>query len=523
MPTETTEDLQRTAERKVVLGAALATGGSLFCLASYNFVVPTIVISLGADETQSQMLRQLPGIGGLLAIFLAGVLSMRLGADRCLRWSGGIMAVGYAITLLSPNIQALCLGLTLAYVGKAAVIVITVSLLSSRLRGTRSRASGFAALQMVGPAVCVVVPIFASYIVDENGWRWVVLLWLLGAALVMFSAFALIPSDRPAVSRRSELWTSIAAGIVLVALTQLVRLLVSDDAPTWYVFAALGVSAIGALIVVTLDRKLPDPSISFSVLRNANFSMMLLVILLMPFANMWFYGTVGAQYIYGLTAFEVSLVFIPVQLAGVFGAIMASRLMQARGLTFTGTAAIIGSSVMCLLCMLQSTTISILVPLLILMGFSACTTGAAATLTNAIMNSAHKGHEGQASAFRTAAAALGSSLGTVFLSTIVFVTMTGSMTDPATSTGLGLQEARAIAQSVIGGASSEEVASQYSVPVTMVEQITLDEQQAAATGYQAQGLGSGVVLLVAAGLYYTARRRLKRPEEGMEERTTASA
>ena len=101
--------------------------------------------------------------------------------------------------------------------------------------------------------------------------------------------------------------------------------------------------------------------------------------------------------------------------------------------------------------------------------------------------------------------------------------MTGSMTDSATSTGLGLQEARAIAQSVIGGASSEEVASQYSVPVTMVEQITLDEQQAAATGYQAQGLGSGVVLLVAAGLYYTARRRLKRPEEGMEERTTASA
>lgn len=523
MSTETSEDLQQSVDRRVVLGASLAVAGSLFCLASYNFVVPSIVTSLGASETQSEFLRQLPGIGGLLAIFLAGVLSTRLGSQLCLKWSGAIMAAGYVVAFFSPSIQALMLGLTLAYVGKAAVIVITVSLLSARLRSARSRASGFATLAMVGPAVCTAIPILASYTVDNFGWRWVVVLWLAGAALVIFSAFALIPSDRPAVPRQSELWTSIAAGIVLVGLTQVVRLMESDEAATWYVYAALAVTVLGVVIMLILVRKLPDPSISLSVLKNRGLSMMLIVIVLMPFANMWFYGTIGAQYIYGLTDFEVSLIFIPVQIAGVIGAKLSGRLVQARGLTFSGTAAILGSAVMCLLCALQSTTISILVPLLILIGFSACTTGASGTLTNAVMSLSAKGHEGQASAFRSAAAALGSSMGAVFLSTIVFATMTGSMTNQTSSTGLSEQEASGIATSVINGASSEEVSSQYSVPVTMVEQITLDEQQAAAAGYQAQGLGSGAVLLVAAGVFYAARRRIERLENVSEQLTTESA
>jgi hypothetical protein len=57
----------------------------------------------------------------------------------------------------------------------------------------------------------------------------------------------------------------------------------------------------------------------------------------------------------------------------------------------------------------------------------------------------------------------------------------------------------------------------------MVEQITLDEQQAAAAGYQAQGLGSGAVLLVAAGVFYAARRRIERLENVSEQLTTESA
>ena len=505
-------------DRRIVLGVALATAGALFCVASYNFVIPSMIHSLDASQTQGALLRQLPGVGGLLAIFVAGVLVMRIGAQRCIVWAGGFMIVGYLGTFLAPNITTVMLGLTSAHIGKATALVASVSLLSSTLRDKNSRATGFATLAMVTPAVYVVVPILASFLVGSFGWRWVTVIWLLGGGLVFVSGLKVLSPHRPHVPRRGEIWTPLLAGVVLVGLTQIVRLGANDGLTTEPMAVALGATAIGAGTLVLLMRKLSVPSMSFSLLRHGSLVTLLLVLILFCFSNLWFYGTVGAQYVYSMTVFQVSLIFIPIQLAGILGARYSGRLVKARGLTFTGTSGILICAAMCFLCWFQTVTISIVVPVLLLMVFGACAAGAAGTVTNSVMSLAPEGDEGRTSAFRSAAVSLGTSLGTVFLSAIVFTTMTSSMSSQSSSTGLSLDGATQIAKAVIHGASSEEVASQYSVPVAVVDEITSYERQAAVEGFRAQGLGSGVMLLAAAGLFYAARRRIDRNDAAMDER-----
>ena len=508
------------ADRRIVLGVALATAGALFCLSSYNFVIPTIVSSFDASETQSQMLRQLPGIGGLLAIFVVGALVMRIGAQRCIAWAGAFMIVGYLITSIAPTIMTLMLGLILAHVGKATTIVAAVTLLTSTLRDKNSRATGFATLAMATPCVYLVSPIVAAFVVDSFGWRWVALVWLLGGGLVFVSAVKLLPRNRPAVPQRGELWTPMLAGVVLVGLTQIVRVSANDGLATRPMVVALAVTAVGAGTLAVLMRKLSLPSMSFSPLRNGSLVSMLVVAILICFANLWFYGTLGAQYVYGMTVFQVSLIFIPVQLAGIAGARYSGRLVKAHGLTFPGLLSILVGSAVCFLCWFQSVTISILFPLLLLIVFSACAAGAGGTISNAIMSLAPKGEEGRTSAFRTAATNLGTSMGTVFLATIFFSTATASMSDENRSTGLSVDRATHIAKAVIEGASSEEVASQYSVPVALVDEVTSYERQAAVEGFRAQGVGSGFMLLAAAGIFYVARRRIDGNEAAIERRVT---
>ena len=136
------------------------------------------------------------------------------------------------------------------------------------------------------------------------------------------------------------------------------------------------------------------------------------------------------------------------------------------------------------------------------------------------MSLAPKGEEGRTSAFRTAATNLGTSMGTVFLATIFFSTATASMSDENRSTGLSVDRATYIAKAVIEGASSEEVASQYSVPVALVDEVTSYERQAAVEGFRAQGVGSGFMLLAAAGIFYVARRRIDGNEAAIERRVT---
>ncbi|MFZ4486302.1 MAG: MFS transporter [Candidatus Nanopelagicales bacterium] len=523
MPNGQIETRLEAADRRIVLGVALATAGSLFCISSKNFVIPTIVSSLDASEAESMLLRQLPGVGALLAIFVVGALIMRIGPQRCIMGAGVFMIVGYLGTFLAPNITTVMFGLTLAFIGKAAAIVATVSLLSSSLRDKNSRATGFATLAMVGPAVYLAVPIMASFVVQSFGWRWVSVIWLLGGCLVIVSALKVLPSTGPATPQRGEIWTPILAGVVLVGLTQILRLGANDGFATTPMVVALGVTALGAGTLVLLLRKLSLPSMSFSLLRNGSLVMMLVVGILIGFANVTFYGVLGAQYVYGMTPFHVSLLFIPVQLAGVVGAKYSGRLVKTRGLTFTGVLSLLVCAAACFLCWFQTVTISIVFPLLLLIVFGACAAGAGGTISNAIMSLAPTGDEGPTSAFRSAAVSLGASMGTVFLSAVVFSTMAASMSNANLSTGLTLDKATNIAKAVIQGANSEDVAAQYRVPVALVNQETADERQAGVEGFRAQGLGGGVMLLSAAGLFYLARRRVERNEAAIERRETEPA
>ena len=191
-------------------------------------------------------------------------------------------------------------------------------------------------------------------------------------------------------------------------------------------------------------------------------------------------------------------------------------------MTFTGVLSLLVCAAACFLCWFQTVTIPIVFPLLLLIVFGASAAGAGGTISNAIMSLSPTGDEGRTSAFRSAAMSLGTSMGTVFLSAIVFSTMTASMSNASRSTGLSLDRATHIAKAVIQGTSSEDVASLYGVPAAVVNLLTADERQAAVEGYRAQGLGGGAMLLSAAGLFYLARRRIDRNEAEIKRNETAS-
>ena len=84
MSDDVTQERLSPPERRIMLGVVIAACGSMLNGASFNFVIHPIVISLQASETQASLLRQLPGISGVLAIFVAGVLVMRVGPWRWL-------------------------------------------------------------------------------------------------------------------------------------------------------------------------------------------------------------------------------------------------------------------------------------------------------------------------------------------------------------------------------------------------------------------------------------------------------
>ncbi|MEK9810112.1 MAG: hypothetical protein VW362_06660, partial [Candidatus Nanopelagicales bacterium] len=86
-----------------------------------------------------------------------------------------------------------------------------------------------------------------------------------------------------------------------------------------YALAAAGV--LGVLAV--LMRRLAQPSLSLAPLRDGGFALLLILLLLFCFANLWFYTTLAFEYVYGLSSLQTAAALVPAHVAGLCGAVLA--------------------------------------------------------------------------------------------------------------------------------------------------------------------------------------------------------
>ena len=490
-------------EKRLVIGVCALIAAALVSTATFNYIVLPMIMSLDASESQQSLLRQLPSIGALLMIFIAGVLGQRIGPRRLLVWCGLLMAVGYFVVMVSPAMGVTSAGMLLGSVGQEGIFVVSVGMLSAGLADPKARASGFAMLAMATPLVYLVAPVAAGALVGLTGWRVVIGMWVLAGLAAAFLAKRLLPPDE-ASDTRVELWTPALAGFALACLVQTANNISQAGWAATPTIVWGGAAILATVGLVVLMRRLPEPSLDISVLRHGGFRLLLVVILLVPFASMAFYATVGAQFVYGYGVFATSLIMIPVQVTSLAGAWLSGRMIRRSGIRATGTIALVLTSVALFLAATQRVSTPVVVSLLIVCLYSGALTAANAPMTNAIMNLAAKGSEGSAAAFRGASASLGNAIGVVIMSAIVFSTFQSSLTASIQASGGDVSQAESITTSLRDGVSSEQVASQYSVPMTEVVAADDDQQSAMVQAYQVQGIVGGAVVLVAAlifGLY----------------------
>ena len=500
------------SQRRTLIGICLIVGAATIVPATYNYVLDPMLNGLGASESQSSLLRQLPSIASLLVIFLAGVLGGRWGARRLISVGSVMFTVGCAIVALAPVFPAAVVGLVIESVGASSLLVVALGLLSASVDDPEARASAFATFAVVAPLVYTTSPLVAGAIVDSTSWRFVPALWAVGGLVMWWSARRLLPGGEHERST-GELVTPALAGLVLASAVQTVNAVKNDGWTSSSTLTKVGLTLAALAVLVVAYRRSSAPSLSTAALKQGGMLILLAVVIIIPFANLWFYGTMGFQYVYGLSVLQTAMVMIPAQLAGVLGAVLIRRLIQRRGITISGFVAL-GLLALSLLssCLIQVDS-PIAVAVLILAGYGIASVGSGIPLTNSIMDTAPPGEDGSAAAFRGAASNLGSAVGVVIMTTIVFGVITSSLTTQLQQEGLASQQSADIAAQIRDGATSESVASDYSVPVQQVDEITEAQRVAMVDGLHAQGAAGAAFISVAAVIFLVGRRRQDRARQ----------
>lgn len=501
------------ADRRMLFGVAIATACSVGVFGAYNFVVDPISSDLDATRNQALLLREIPSIGTLAVVFLVGAWGTRWGMKRVIVGSAVVTALGYLIVLVSSSMPLVTVGMLLGSVGKQGIGVVTISLVATRLMNESERASGFAAVGMASPVGYLVIPVVANALLDATNWRVVVALWIALSAAGAAAAFLLLPPDGER-SEQGEMWTPALAGLVLVGLVQSVRLVSEAGVTAPRTLVWLAVMLLALVILWRLMTRLAHPTLDLSLLKNGGARLLLIVVVLLPFANLYYYFAVGVQSLYGYSAAETALLMVPCQLAAIAGAWVAGRGMKRLGLRTTGTVMLLALSASLFLTTAQTVTTPVVYPLVVLCLFALACTGGGVVLTNAVMNLSPAGKEGSASSIRSAAGSVGVALGVAMSAAVFFGTTQGTLTQLVADSGGDITTAEEIVSAVRDSTvTAEQIASTYSLPVDVVTSYESELLESRVAGYRAQGLLGGCIGLIATLVFFFNRRGLRPVEE----------
>ena len=493
-------------QRRLLVGVCTVIGAVAVVPATYNFVLNPMLQDLAGSDAEQSLLRELPNIGALVVVFLAATLGRRIGQRRLIVGGSVLFTAGCALVAIAPVLAVATVGLVILSAASSSIVIVALALLSGRVIDPAARVTAFTYFAIAAPLIFMVTPVLAGVMIDSWSWRLVPTMWSLGGAVMIWAAWKMIPGDTEA-RERAELLTPVLAGLVLAAGVQTITSINQHGLISTATLVRAGAATTCLVVLVWCYRRIERRSLSLAALHSGGMLILLAVVLIVPFVDLWFYMTIGYQSVYDATALQTALLMVPAQLAGVIGGLVSRKIIQARGITFTGILLLIvlSASVLTTLAVTVESPIWFLVAVMSL--YAAASVGAAVPVTNSIMNAAPAGEEGNASAFRGASIYIGTALGIVVMSTIVYATTAAALGDSLESQGLESQLSAEIAESLRAGASPDDVSTAYTVPVSDVNDIDQAQKSAMVDGLHAFGASGALFIAVAAATFWLGRRR----------------
>jgi EmrB/QacA subfamily drug resistance transporter len=337
-------------------------------------------------------------------ILLGGSLGDLFGRKRVFQSGVVVFAVASVACALAPNDAALVLGRVAQGIGGALLTPASLAILEASFRPEdRSRAIG--AWSGLSGVAAAIGPFVGGWLVDAASWRWIFLINLPLAAVVIGVASRHVPeSFDPRADRRID-----GAGALLVAISlgSLSWGLISAGdrgwgAPSVVLTLAAGVVAMVAFVVV--ESRSHHPMLPLAVFRSAQFRAANLVTAAVYAAlgGVFFLLTLQLQQVLGYSALEAGAATLPITLlmlalsarSGALAARIGPRLQMTVGPLLVAVGILLMTGIEAGVSYWTG-----VLPAVIVMGLGLATT--VAPLTSTAMGSVEDRHAGVASGVNT--------------------------------------------------------------------------------------------------------------------------
>jgi len=415
---------KRSHVQAKALTAYLAISASLISFSSLEFMLVEMQSDFSMSPNTTMVVAQIAAAACLVAVFLAGALTDRLGHRRMLVRSSVVFGLGALVVGTAPNVVVLVLGLSVSGIGTIVMAIVGLAVLDTTFPVKAQRARAFGVFALVAPVVSIVVPLMTSAIIPLSSWRAVTALWIfVGLGTAALARRSLRGHGASEQRRRSELWTPMLAGVVLSATALAFSFLsvsgeIAERLDHGLVSATVGMAAFIALAIAM--AKLKRPTLDLRTLRVRGAFPILSALFIVNGVNLFFFTYLFLQYRYHQTLFETAVLLIAPQITASIGALVGGNLSAKWGSGRVAMVALVLAAISSLGTFAVTAESSAWVPVVVLSVAAIPIAASVGPMTHAFMDLAPADGTGAASSVRNASVNLGIAIAGLITGTIVF-------------------------------------------------------------------------------------------------------
>jgi len=255
------------------------------------------------------------------------------GRRRALLIGCALFAAGSAGAALAPNAQVLIAGIALSGIGGALLMPSSMALLTNVFTGERR---GFA-IGMWGAATELVSGagvLLGGILTSELSWRWIFLINIAFAAMIVVLAVRAIPESRdPSAPRQIDFGGALLS---VTGLTALTLALIQGAAWGWGSAAIVGLLAGAIILFVAFgaqERRTTYPLVDFDFFKRRNFTGATTTIFVIDFSfgALLFFLPAYFQEILGYSPLETGALLLPLTGLMVVGSPLGGKIAARTG------------------------------------------------------------------------------------------------------------------------------------------------------------------------------------------------
>jgi EmrB/QacA subfamily drug resistance transporter len=302
------------AGRWVLLATVLGSGLTFLDATVVNIALPRIGEDFGAGAAALQWTVNGYTLSLAALILLGGSLGDRFGRRRVFVIGVAWFAVASLLCGVAPNVETLIAARVLQGVGGALLTPGSLAILEAAFEDD-DRAKAIGAWSGMAGVAGAVGPFLGGWLVEAASWRWVFLINVPLAALVIFVALRHVPeSSNPAAARRFDVAGVLTGAAGLAGLTYGFTAWAADGpgSPAVLATLAIGVGGIAAFLVV--ERRSSQPMLPLELFRIRPFTAANLVTFAVYAAlgGVFFLVVLNLQVVSGFSPLAAGTALLPV-------------------------------------------------------------------------------------------------------------------------------------------------------------------------------------------------------------------